>query len=987
MKKWLFFILCLCYWTLNAQYIDTKLLTANNGLLSNNVQAAFIDHNQNLWLGSRAGLMVKNGATFNTVPQAIKHKFNNITSILQDKQQNIWCASYGLGVLYFNDKKSMLFTENLGLINNTVRTLYHFKNNIYVGTLNGVSIINTNNFKITNPKFVQNANYTFCITSFFEYQSKIYATVLNDGIYEVTTNKLIKVSNIKKIFSSIVYNNTIYVGTQNNLYQLHPTNFNIQQTFNVNNVHQFLNINNQLYMVASGVFENSGGIFQLTNHKIIDKTKELKITVTDLMCLTYDKKNNFIYAGSLTNGLVQINCNAPVYHQNNVGAVQTMNVANGKQFVFHENGFSIFSNSKIEKNISLQAFKNFQEKSNSKYKKHAVIQNHFYPIDYQTTAKKIIFYSSQIHQNYIWAASNIGMFQLDLNGNLISYHPIHVFYFTFFKNDLITAVPYAGVRVFKDIHSMKYNYWHDWKNPDIPAEIVAIAQTNNAVYFASAITGLYEFKDGKFKSFLNNKSFTEAKLKRICTTQNNELVVVTDFNDVYYLDVSSPKIKIKKHISHIQIKGNSTNFVQQIESVLYIGTNAGLNVFSNNTYFFIDKAQGFTSNNSNMATTYLSSLYIATQNGWYQLNNSYFFNKNVKKDAVQIKSISVNNKPFAFNNLQKSLKLAATENTIQIHFSEINAKYPDKLHYKFRLKPTENWQSLSNNQQIDLNYLNHGNYNVQLQINNQDTGNTTVQNLLVITIKPPFYYTWPFIGAVIFCFVCLMFFVYKIRVKFLQQKQKSELAVMELKNEQEKKELLFDKQLADVKLQALKSQMNSHFLFNVLSSIQYFILCKDVDQALYYLERFSNLIRTTLDYSDKKNISLYQEITYLQHYLEIENLRAENEIKLKITSTTDLTQIQIAPLLLQPFIENAIVHAFPPTITNPVIEILVENEAETFKITIIDNGIGYQQKSTSSHQSKGISIVQKRLNLTQKSLQKPVEIQSNANGTKVILYL
>src|SRR5690554_7203868 len=142
--------------------------------------------------------------------------------------------------------------------------------------------------------------------------------------------------------------------------------------------------------------------------------------------------------------------------------------------------------------------------------------------------------------------------------------------------------------------------------------------------------------------------------------------------------------------------------------------------------------------------------------------------------------------------------------------------------------------------------------------------------------------------------------------------------------------------------------MNSHFLFYVLGSIQYFILCKDVDNALYYLERFSQLIRTTLDYSDKKTISLYEEIAYLKQYIEIENLRAENTIVFKeiIADDLDSTEIKITPLLLQPFVENAIIHAFPPSIFLPEIELKVEKTAKGIQITLTDNGVGYQPKTS-----------------------------------------
>lgn len=984
------FCIFLCTHFIQAQFVDTKIHTANNGLISNNIQASFVDSDGNLWLGSRAGLVLRSGTSFKSVPEASKYKFNNVFDLSQDTEKGMWVAGFGQGILYFNNKTSQLINKKSGLVNDHVRTLFYHNNKVYAGTSNGVSIISTKDFSIKNPDFEQHRDYFFNVTSFFSINNNVYATVLNDGIFLVTPQKLIQVSNLKKAFSSFVFNNRLFIGTQNNLFELDVRSFEKMRTFNVSNVHKFLLVNKQMYLISSGFVENKGGVFKFEDNDFTDKTTEFNIPFTDFKSIAFDRKNQLLYVGAQNNGLAEINLNAPVYHQKNPKEVAAIAVDDQKEYVFHSNGFSIYQNYIEIKHLSKNAFKNFQQQNPSKYSKQAVIQNHFYPIDYSTPAHKIIFYSSKIHKKQLWVNTNIGIFKLTLNGEITNYYPVHVYYFTFFNNDLITAVPYAGVRIFKDIDQFKYDYFHDWKNPEIPAEIVSIAQTKNAVYFASALSGLYEFKNGKFRSFLLDKSFAEPKIKRICTTKDEKLVVVTDYNDVNILDVSQPKIKIEKYIPYTEIKGSSTNFVHEINGVLYIATNLGLNVFKGNTYFFIDKAQGFTNYNSLCATDNGKRLFVGTKEGYFVLNNDYFVQKRSFDNTLSITDVFVNNNRISDENYSNNqIELSYNENNIHLNFQVNNAKYPDKLKFKFRLKQSEPWQELTTENQLSLNYLNDGFYNVELQIYNEDTGIVSTKTLINITIKPPFYYSWWFLTCCILLILGFTYAAYRIRINYLKQKQTQKLAVIELQNQQEKKELLFDKQLADVKLQALKSQMNSHFLFNVLSSIQYFIICKDVDNALYYLERFSALVRTTLEYSDKKDITIYDEITYLKQYVEIENLRAEHSIVFteNIAEDIDVTQIKIVPLLLQPFIENAIVHAFPPSVLKPEIELKIEKEDQSIKITITDNGIGYQQKIESTHQSKGISIVQTRLDLTQKKLQKPIQINTSNKGTQIIIYL
>ena len=157
---------------IQAQFVDTKILTANNGLISNNIQAGFVDADGNLWLGSRAGLVVKNGISYKNVPEAAKYKFNNVFDFSQDLQKGMWVAGFGQGILYFNNKTSRLINEKNGLINDRIRSLFYHNNKIYAGTSNGVSIISTKDFSIKNPKFEHHPDYFFNVTSFLHYTIK-----------------------------------------------------------------------------------------------------------------------------------------------------------------------------------------------------------------------------------------------------------------------------------------------------------------------------------------------------------------------------------------------------------------------------------------------------------------------------------------------------------------------------------------------------------------------------------------------------------------------------------------------------------------------------------------------------------------------------------------------------------------------------------------------------------------------------------------------
>src|SRR5690606_21377075 len=236
----------------------------------------------------------------------------------------------------------------------------------------------------------------------------------------------------------------------------------------------------------------------------------------------------------------------------------------------------------------------------------------------------------------------------------------------------------------------------------------------------------------------------------ICITKNEKLVVITDYNDVYFLDVSQPKIKIEKHIPYTEIKGNTTNFIHEINGVLYIATNLGLNVFKGNTYFFIDKAQGFTNYNSLCAADNGKRLFVGTKEGFFGLNNDYFVQNRSFNNILSITDVFVNNNKISNDSYSNNqITLPYHENNIRLNFQVNNAKYPDKLTFKFRLKPSEPWQELTTENQLSLNYLNQGNYPIELQIYNQDTGTVSNKTLIKITIQPPFYYSWWFLTSCI----------------------------------------------------------------------------------------------------------------------------------------------------------------------------------------------------------------------------------------------
>jgi hypothetical protein len=206
---------------------------------------------------------------------------------------------------------------------------------------------------------------------------------------------------------------------------------------------------------------------------------------------------------------------------------------------------------------------------------------------------------------------------------------------------------------------------------------------------------------------------------------------------------------------------------------------------------------------------------------------------------------------------------------------------------------------------------------------------------------------------------------------------------------------------AELEMQALRAQMNPHFIFNCLNSINRFILKNETEPASDYLTKFSRLIRMVLINSKNKLITLEDELEMLRLYLDMERLRFKNHFEYKISflNSVDLGSIYIPPLLLQPFVENAIWHGLMNKEDSGSLEISFSLEAEVLTCIITDNGVGreaatlFKSKSAVKEKSMGLKITRERLSLIQKESEDEASFEfvdlfdpeGNAAGTKVVL--
>lgn len=217
----------------------------------------------------------------------------------------------------------------------------------------------------------------------------------------------------------------------------------------------------------------------------------------------------------------------------------------------------------------------------------------------------------------------------------------------------------------------------------------------------------------------------------------------------------------------------------------------------------------------------------------------------------------------------------------------------------------------------------------------------------------------------------------------------------------EQLKLKHEKELLELEAKALRAQMNPHFIFNSMNSIKSLINKNENDKAASYLTTFSKLIRTLFQNSDKREVSLYEELETCKFYTQLEKMRFGDKVEFvfNVDERIDLKDFKVPALILQPFIENAIWHGLIPKQTGGIVTISVKKNDGAVQCIIEDNGIGreqskqYKPQYEATYQSKGIGLTQSRLELDKLLNEREDAIfiidkedeNGRSEGTKVII--
>lgn len=452
------------------------------------------------------------------------------------------------------------------------------------------------------------------------------------------------------------------------------------------------------------------------------------------------------------------------------------------------------------------------------------------------------------------------------------------------------------------------------------------------------------------------------------------------------LIVLKNKRQIKKYSTTQNLNSNAINAIKKInKNQFLVGSNNGLNEIN----FKTDKVISYNSllsieNKKIKDIEFINdTIYLATDNGVIYFNRTSIL-KRIDKPKCIINSILSDNK--ITNN-----KIEYNKNNISITYTGISYKDKGNVTYFYKLEPQDKDWYTTKEAQVNFKSLPAGNYIFKVYCENGNRVKSEIQTIS-FEILPPFWQKLWF-KLLLFGLLTALVVLF-IRIQLKKQKRKFEIEKQKIQTERDKAQL--EKNIVELEQKALRLQMNPHFIFNALNTIKGYYLEGDTINASKYISKFSKLLRMLLE-NEEQITSLENEIEMLQLYIDLTQIRYPNkfDFEMKISDELQTSEIAIPNLLLQPIVENAIIHGIAPKETKGKlnVEFIIENNS--LVCIVEDNGIGRkaagEKNKNKEYESKASQIIKERLELFDiKSAISYIDLidnNGNAIGTRVLVKL
>lgn len=433
--------------------------------------------------------------------------------------------------------------------------------------------------------------------------------------------------------------------------------------------------------------------------------------------------------------------------------------------------------------------------------------------------------------------------------------------------------------------------------------------------------------------------------------QARDVVVLPDSSMVVSLQGAGLLIRDKKgNLTHLtQSQGLSSDYMTKLyasaDGCLYACSLAGLTRLAPNPtggwdIKIVSMREGLPSNQVNDVMTFAGETWVATNRGLARFRH---LPAPAPMPAPVLEQMRISKAPSDFT---PGLRLPHHRNDIYICFFALHYRSEGHILYRYRLNGADTAYSYSHNREVNFANLSPGDYTFEVQAQNEDK-EWSKPTYWAFRIRAAWWQTGWFWSVLIALLATGLALWYRSRLQLARKEAETNSKIRKLESA------------------ALRAQMNPHFIFNCLSSIQYFIAENDAAAATRYLARFARLVRLALHGSVDGQHSLREEIEMLDSYLALEQLRFRDRFSYVIETTPDLDLdgLALPPMLVQPFVENALLHGMKNKAEGGRIAVAFAQQQNQLLVTITDNGPGFDAGSgqTGPYKSVGMMLTQRRL--------------------------
>jgi ligand-binding sensor domain-containing protein len=938
--------------------LQTIYYTTKDGLPSNSVYRTILDSRGFLWIATENGIGRFDGKNFRNYTTVHGLPANETIDIFADSSNTIWITPFGKTMSYYNARKDRFENEDTDTELSKIELGNTNRGNVL--QLGGVAISNNERslFIYQNRKTRVYKNYIKPLKSppphrVIDYGPDKYLLVCIDSLRYLEGGRIVKTSPLGiNFFNSDYFNNTLYLAGRKTI-----TSIRLDKNGEV------VTTKVQQLPFDVRIFCKTGRHLAVTSYNnntyLLDTaTLELKENILNNVSVRNVMEDDYgnIWISTLENGLIKIQQKRISSYTAKKEMLQNFNA------VIIKNGKIIAGNNSGE----------------------------LYAYDGVYTVNKLVLNNSLNADGWIrdiveckqgiYIASQTGSFLLDQNSLKIK----RGYYLGGARSNLSTK---AAIRINDSVlclggHAVAYlyNIVTDKVIDSVTKRVTALTADNRGHVYVGSNSGLYKWEGDSLRNFGRQHRALSFHINALACTPDNFICAGLGSDSLVIL-------KDDKLIASIPlgviIPGNlCKSLYSNKPGEVWLGTNKGINrivfdytsnVFTfSNTY--LGRADGLLGDQVNDITIYNDTAYIATNEGISFLPAKLALP--INNITTFITRVSISNSDTLVLN---SYSLPYDNNNVIIEFSavDLTGYYPV---FEYRLNDGD-WIRLEGNI-LELNSLGFGNNKIQARASRRDGKPSTQVAAINFFIKTPFWKNSLFwLLTTVSAFGLTIFLLQK------RNRRKQRIAIEKVSTE---------KKLTEMEMQALKAQINPHFVFNCLNSIKGFIFERDYKQADKYLDKFSDLLRITLDNSSSAIISLNEEVKYLDNYLQLEKLRFDEKFEYSITVAEgiDKNDCYVPAMLLQPYVENAIRHGIR-FLSGKMgqISIMVTKEGNYLICSIDDNGIGREKALSlrnqmhTEYQSRGMQLSKRRADLYHIDLEviDKIDEKGLAGGTAVIL--